>query len=272
MPSIENVDDFEEFLKYRNKLREGLRQETDSTTEAHGLLTPESDLTEAISLIFTAQDEAVLRSQMTTPAPRGNPELATCNMAKMLVDHIMDLPRGMFSVRYGTLINLLTFDRQYNFTVMLDNGMFFSSTPDGTMFRYRKAVAFFDEEKPAKHNRYDNAQSFGEALTIALYNQDRGIPTQVLPQMRLFGHMFTFSLYLFTPDYLKAVKTATVMKETKGAHAYHLVWKGKQYGLNLCVKSERILAFQCLVAASKYIQNPTPDAFPLLENVLKKIV
>jgi hypothetical protein len=153
---------------------------------------------------------------------------------------------------------------------MLDNGMFLSSTPYRTIFRYRKAVAFLDAKKP-DHDRYDNAQSFGEALAIALHNQDRGISTQVLPHMHILGHMFTFSLYLFTPDYLKAVKAATVTKETKGAHAYHLAWKGKQHGLNLCVKSERILAFQCLVAVSKYLQNPTSDAFPHLKNILNNI-
>jgi hypothetical protein len=169
-----------------------------------------------------------------------------------------------------TLFSNSHFDRPHQFKV-LNNGLCLSATPDGTLFYCRKAVAFFDEENPSKHDRYDNAQSFGEALTIALENRRNGFSPQVLPQMRLHGNMFSFSLYYFTPDYLKAIQTATATKETKGAHAYHLIWKGKQYGLNLCVKSERNLAFQCLMAASKYLQNPTPDAFPLFENLVKSI-
>ncbi len=267
VPSLEDSDSFNQFVSLKAKLRERVQHELEDFKTTGRKVSPEFHLMDALDFIFTADEEALYRSRLESYTRetcreefQRNSELATSHLATVLI-HLMDLPPGVFVYRYALFSNLY-FDRPYQFKTLLDNGSYFSATPDGTLFYCHKPVAFFDQKKPS-------ARSFGEALTIALENHKNGFSPQVLPQMRLHRNMLSFSLYYFTPDYLTAIQTTIATKETNGAHAYHLVWKGKQY-LNLCVESERILALQCLMAVSKYLQNPTPDAFPLFENLVNK--
>ncbi len=112
MPSLEeDLDNFKQFVSLKAKMRERVQLELDDFKTTGRKVSPEFHLMDALETIFTTDEETLYRSSLVAAVVdpitrearrkelRGNPELATSHLAKVLI-HLMDLPPGVFVYRY----------------------------------------------------------------------------------------------------------------------------------------------------------------------------